>query len=240
MGVEGGMKCVKFLLFFFNFIFWLCGLALVVVGVLVQVGLHKTLMMKNASASGPAIVLIAVGVVIFFIAFFGCCGAWKENHCMVATFTVLLVLVILVEIAAVIAGYVFRNKLTDVVQDSLKNMISDYENGTAEFQHSLDKLQEDLKCCGFNGSSDWKDFSSDKKSVPDSCCVKVTPKCGVGAMTDAAKVHQEGCGEALVAYLKKNMLWVIVAAIVIAVLQIMGIAFACLLMRGIRSGYEVM
>lgn len=22
MGVEGGMKCVKFLLFFFNFIFW--------------------------------------------------------------------------------------------------------------------------------------------------------------------------------------------------------------------------
>ncbi|KAA8591338.1 hypothetical protein FQN60_002281, partial [Etheostoma spectabile] len=148
-------------------------------------------MMKNASASGPAIVLIAVGVVIFFIAFFGCCGAWKENHCMVATFTVLLVLVILVEIAAVIAGYVFRNKLTDVVQDSLKNMISDYENGTAEFQHSLDKLQEDLKCCGFNGSSDWKDFSSDKKSVPDSCCVKVTPKCGVGAMTDAAKVHQE-------------------------------------------------
>ncbi|XP_031146105.1 CD63 antigen [Sander lucioperca] len=240
MGVEGGMKCVKFLLFFFNFIFWLCGIALIVVGVLVQVGLHKTLMMKNASASGAPIVLIAVGVVIFFIAFFGCCGAWKENHCMVATFAVLLVLVILVEIAAVIVGYVFRNKLSGVVQDSLEDMISDYQNGTAEFRKSFDKLQEDLKCCGVNGSSDWRDFRSDEKSVPDSCCVKVTLNCGVGTMTDAAKVHQEGCHDAVVAYLKKNILWVIVAAIVIAVLQIMGIVFACLLMRGIRSGYEVM
>lgn len=42
-----------------------------------------------------------------------------------------------------------------------------------------------------NGSSDWRDFRSDEKSVPDSCCVKVTLNCGVGTMTDAAKVHQE-------------------------------------------------
>ncbi|XP_028437912.1 CD63 antigen [Perca flavescens] len=240
MGVVGGMKCVKYLLFFFNFLFWLCGLALVVVGVLVQLGLHKTLMMKDATASGAPIVLIAVGVVIFFIAFFGCCGAWKENHCMVATFAVLLVLVILVEIAAVIAGYIFRNKLSVVVQDSLEDMISDYKNGTAEFRKSLDKLQEDLKCCGVNGSSDWTDFGADKNSVPDSCCVKVATGCGKGTMKDAAKVYQKGCHDAVVTFLKKNLLWVIIAAIVIAVLQIMGIVFACLLMRGIRSGYEVM
>lgn len=48
-----------------------------------------------------------------------------------------------------------------------------------------------LKCCGANSSSDWRFFGPDGNSVPDSCCVKVVPKCGVGAMTDAAKVHQE-------------------------------------------------
>ncbi|XP_022618813.1 CD63 antigen [Seriola dumerili] len=240
MSVEGGMKCVKFLLFFFNFIFWICGLALIVVGVLVQVALHNTFMIRDATASGAPIVLIGIGVVIFFIAFFGCCGAWKENYCMVTTFAILLSLIIIVEIAAAIAGYVFRNKLSTVVQDSLTDMISNYNNSTDEFRDSVDKLQRDLKCCGVNSSSDWRNFRPDRTSVPDSCCVNVTANCGIGTMTDAAKVHQEGCHDALEAFLKKNIQWVIVAALVIAFLQIMGIVFACMLMRGIRSGYEVM
>ena len=63
----------------------LCGLALIVVGILVQVALHNTPMIHDATASGGPIVVIIVGVVIFFIAFFGCCGAWKENYCMVTT-----------------------------------------------------------------------------------------------------------------------------------------------------------
>nr|XP_046252448.1 CD63 antigen [Scatophagus argus] len=240
MAVEGGAKCVKFLLFFFNFIFWLCGLALIVVGILVQVALHKTFMIRDASASGAPIVLIGVGVVIFFIAFFGCCGAWKENYCMVTTFAVFLSLIIIVEIAAAIAGYIFRNKLSTVVQDSLTEMISSYNNGTAEFKDTVDKLQEDLKCCGVNSSADWRNFRPEGNSVPDSCCVNVTKNCGLGTMTDAAKVHQKGCHDAVEALLKKNIQWVIVAALVIAFLQIMGVVFACVLMRGIRSGYEVM
>ncbi|XP_071388405.1 CD63 antigen-like [Centroberyx affinis] len=201
---------------------------------------HSTFMIHDASASSVPLVIIGVGVVIFFIAFFGCCGAWKENYCMITTFSILLSLVIIVEIGAAIAGYIFRGKLTVIVQDSLSDMISKYNNGTDEFMKAVDKLQEDLKCCGVNGTSDWKDFKSDGISVPDSCCVNVTTDCGVRAMTDASKVHQEGCQNALEALLKKNVQWIIVAALVIAFLQIMGIVFACMLMRGIRSGYEVM
>ncbi|XP_075898610.1 CD63 antigen [Nelusetta ayraudi] len=240
MGVEGGMKLVKFLLFFFNFIFWLCGLALIVVGILVQVALHKTFMINDASASGGPIVLIGVGVVIFFIAFFGCCGAWKENYCMVTMFAVLLSLIIIVEIGAAIAGYVFRNKLSTVVQDSLTEMISSYKNGSAEFKETVDKMQMDMHCCGVNSSADWRNFTPTGNSVPDSCCLNVTTSCGSNAMLDASKVYQKGCHDAVVELLKKNLQWVIVAALVIAFLQIMGIVFACLLMRGIRSGYEVM
>jgi len=240
MGLEGGMKCVKFLLFFFNFIFWLCGLALIIVGILVQMSLHNTFMIRDAAASGAPIVLIVVGVVIFFIAFFGCCGAFKENYCMVTTFAILLSLVIIIEIAAAIAGYIYRNKISTVVQDSLTEMISNYNNSTDEFRNAVDKLQKDLKCCGVNSSSDWRHFKPSGNSVPDSCCVNVTTNCGIGTMTDAAKVHQEGCHDVVEALLKKNIQWVIVAALVIAFLQIMGIVFSCLLMRGIRSGYEVM
>ncbi|KAM8862994.1 CD63 antigen [Spinachia spinachia] len=240
MGVEGGMKCIKFLVFFFNLIFWLCGLALVVVGILVQVRFHKSLTIHDVSASAAPIVIIGIGAVIFVIAFFGCCGAWKENHCMVTTFAIFLFMIIVVEIAAVIVGYVYRDKLSAVVQDSLTDMISHYKNGTNELRKGLDQLQEDLKCCGVNSSSDWSDFTSDGNSVPDSCCVTRSLGCGVGTMTNAGVVHQKGCHDALEALLKKNIMWVIVAALVIAGLQILGIVFSCLLMKGIRSGYEVM
>ncbi|XP_060913856.1 CD63 antigen [Labrus mixtus] len=239
MGLEGGMKCVKVLLFFFNFIFWLCGLGLIVVGIMVQVAMHKTLTIKDASASGAPIVVIGIGVVIFFIAFFGCCGAWKENYCMVTTFAILLSLIIIVEIAAAIAGYIFREKLSTIVQDSLVDMIPKY-NSSSKFKETVDKLQKDLSCCGVNSTSDWKNFYPDQNSVPDSCCVNVTVNCGSGALSTPAKLHKEGCHDAMEAFLKKNIQWVIIAALVIAFLQIMGIVFACLLMRGIRSGYEVM
>uniref|UniRef100_A0A8C7FTR3 CD63 antigen n=1 Tax=Oncorhynchus kisutch TaxID=8019 RepID=A0A8C7FTR3_ONCKI len=183
MGVEGGMKCVKYLLFFFNFIFWLCGLTLIVLGVLVQVAVHNTVVINNVSASSAPIVLIVVGVVVFFIAFFGCCGAWKESYCMVTMFSLLLGLIIITEIG---------------------------------------------------------NFGPGTNSVPDSCCVNDTAGCGQGAMEDSSKVHQMGCQTVVEELLKKNIMWVIVAALVIAFLQIMGIIFACMLMRGIRSGYEVM
>lgn len=65
----------------------LCGLALIVVGILVQVSFHKSLTIHDVSASAAPIVIIVIGVVIFFIAFFGCCGAWNENYFMVTTVT---------------------------------------------------------------------------------------------------------------------------------------------------------
>ncbi|XP_006794142.1 CD63 antigen [Neolamprologus brichardi] len=240
MGVAGGMKCVKYLVFFFNFIFWLCGLALIVVGIMVQVSLNKTLKITDPTASAAPIILIGVGVVIFFISFFGCCGAFKENHCMVATFAVLLSLIVIVEIAAAIVGYVFRNKLSTIVHDSFTDMISKYEKGAPEFRETVDNLQHNLKCCGVNSSSDWKGFGSVVDSVPDSCCKNVTKGCGKGTMTDSDKVYQQGCSAAMETALKNNILWVIVAAVVIAILQLLGIVFACCLMKGIREGYEVM
>jgi len=233
------MKCVKFLLFLFNFIFWICGLALIIVGILVQVTLNSTLMIKDPSASAVPILIIGVGVVIFFIAFFGCCGAWKENYCMVTTFVLLLCLIIIVEIGAAIAGYIYRGKVSAVVQDSLGDMISKY-NSTAEVHKAVNKIQTELKCCGVNNYTDWSGHLPEANSVPDTCCVNITTNCGRGAMTDASKIHQEGCRSAVELLLKKNIQWIIVAALIIAFLQIMGVVFSCLLMRGIRSGYEVM
>jgi CD63 antigen len=38
------------------------------------------------------VLLIVIGFIVFFVTFFGCCGAIRESHCLIATFTVLLVI----------------------------------------------------------------------------------------------------------------------------------------------------
>lgn len=236
MAVEGVTKCVKYLLFFFNFIFWLCGVALIVVGVVAQVTL------KSAAVngiSGSAMLIIVVGVVIFFIAFFGCCGAWKENYCMITTFAVFLSIIIIIEIAGAITAYVFRGKLNIWVGNSLKEMITKY-NTTEDVRKTMDGIQKELRCCGSSNSDDWKNFKPDHNSVPDSCCIKPVKGCGNGTIHDGKKIYRNGCVGTMTSLLNNSLLWVGVAALVIAFVQFTGIVLACVLMKGIRSGYEVM
>ncbi|KAM8977437.1 CD63 antigen [Pelodytes ibericus] len=236
MAVEGGMKCVKYLMFLFNLIFWICGIALIALGIYLQIQLNHSIVIKNASSSGAPIVIIAVGVVIFFIAFFGCCGAAKENYCMVTTFAVLLVLIFLVEIAAAIAGYVFKDKVRTSFQDSFRDGMEKY-NTTKD---AIDSLQRDFKCCGANSSSDWDTTGplAGKHVVPDSCCKNITKDCGKN--TTAENIYTNGCVEGIDAWIKSNVAIVAGVALGIAFFEILGIIFACCLMKGIRSGYEVM
>ncbi|XP_026800852.3 CD63 antigen isoform X2 [Pangasianodon hypophthalmus] len=239
MAVEGGMKCVKFLLFSFNFVFLLCGLAVIVVGVVVGATLSSLPESEQEASKGSSTVITVVGVVIFFIAFFGCCGAWKENYCMVTTFVILLSLVLITEILLSIGGYVLTNTMLVIMDEGLQEMISEYETNE-EFKDGMDKMQQMLKCCGGVNVSDWADFQADGISVPDSCCRNITLNCGIGAMNNGNEIYTRACGTALENLIKLVRCWFGVAALVIAFIEILAVVFACTLMRGIHKGYEVM
>lgn len=235
------MKCVKFLVFFFNFLFWLCGVALIVIGVLVQIDLNKTLIMHSASASGAPIVIIVVGVVIFFVSFFGCCGASKENYCMVTTFAILLTCIFLVEIAAAIAGYIFKDKVRTALQDGLEDAVRKYGNDSL-IRDTMDELQRKYSCCGAQNYTDWfgvEPFQSDR-SVPKSCCRANATMATCNINPTAATINVQGCAGSIEAWLKKHIVIVAAVALGIAFFELLGIVFACCLMKGIRSGYEVM
>ncbi|NXD17704.1 CD63 protein, partial [Nothocercus nigrocapillus] len=239
MAMEGGMKCVKFLVFIFNFIFWVCGVALIAIGIYAQVALNKALVVTSASASSTPVAIVVVGVIIFFISFFGCCGAWKESYCMVTTFAILLSLIFLVEVAAAIAGYVFKDKVRSVLEQGLQEAVQKYGED-ATLREGVDEIQEEFHCCGINNYTDWANVAPFKgnDTVPQSCCRINSTTCNVHP--SPATVYQEGCVQSLEAWMKKNIVVVAAVALGIAFFEVLGIIFACCLMRGIRSGYEVM
>jgi len=75
--VQGGMSCIKYLMFVFNFVFVVCGIALIVVGGVVQ-GKDFTQFLNSKYVTAPTI-LIVVGVIIFVLAFLGCYGSVKKT-----------------------------------------------------------------------------------------------------------------------------------------------------------------
>ncbi|KAG7246399.1 hypothetical protein CRUP_027369, partial [Coryphaenoides rupestris] len=74
--------------------------------------------------------MIAIGVIIMLLGFLGCCGAIRENRC-------LLLLV------------------KDWVMDSLTDLVP-LQKQPADVQTDLQKLEGELKCCGLvKGPEDW-------------------------------------------------------------------------------------
>lgn len=106
MGLNCGLSTIKYVLFVFNLLCSLCGIALVVIG---GVSLSKIADLQNISDEhsivAPSILFIILGSVVFVIAFFGCCGAIRESYCMTSTYGFFLMVLIIAQI--VIAALVF-------------------------------------------------------------------------------------------------------------------------------------
>jgi CD63 antigen len=222
--VQGGMSCIKYLMFVFNFIFVVCGIALIVIGAVVQKQ-DFTVFLNNKYVTAPTI-LIVVGVIIFVLAFLGCCGAIRENHCMVMAFGIMLFLVFIIEIAGGITAYVNRNELENILKDNMNNSI---KQAKGDAKTIWNEMQSKWECCGV------EDYHSYNGTLPDSCCPADQVDQGQCPETSAYKV---GCfGKMLDAM--KNAIGVIGGvAIGIAVIELLGVMFSWCLASAIKKEYE--
>ena len=95
--------------------------------------------------SSAAILLIVIAVAVVLVTFFGCCGAWNVNRCMLGTyFTAILVLFICVLVGAVIAVTQDLN----FVPEALKTTMNHYGNeGTDDnvITEAWDSVQKDVR-----------------------------------------------------------------------------------------------
>lgn len=221
--VEGGMTCVKYLLFAFNLVFFLFGALLIGIGVYAQIELSKYLDFiptGDGSVNATAILIIAIGALTLVIGFFGCCGAIKENRCMVLTFAVLIGLILICEIGGGIAAFVMRGKVEDILRKGMKDSLNNDAEGV---QNAWKALQKDNKCCGVDGPDDWKNATP---SMLDSC------KSADGT------IYQDGCFDKLESLIKGNIGIVAGVAVGLGVVELLGIVFACCLARAIQREHQ--
>ncbi|KAK3548940.1 hypothetical protein QTP70_021680 [Hemibagrus guttatus] len=193
MGVTTGKKdrcgtvCLKYLLFMFNFLFWLAGGAVMAVGLwtLVKKSDYISLLSSRIYAVSAYILCLA-GVIVMVTGVLGCCATFKEKRQLLRVYFVLLMCIFLLEVLAGVLAYIYYQQLSDELKSNLKNtMVNKYKQPEQNhITEAVDKLQQEFKCCGSNSSSDWSDsvwHNNSKASgrvVPDSCCKTLTELCG--------------------------------------------------------------
>lgn len=223
-------------MFFFNFLFWLCGTLILALAIWVRVSKDgKEIVASGNSGMDPFTavnILIAVGAIIMVLGFLGCCGAVKESRCMLLLFFISLLLILILQVAAGILGAMFKTESNRILNETLyenAKLLSATTNEAQEFQKAMIAFQEEFKCCGLdNGASDW---GSNFPIAEESC------KC-TGSDCEAYlhyRVYGKTCLSLIKDLIEKNIIIVIGVAFGLAVIEILGLVFSMVLYCQIGS-----
>ncbi|XP_048585621.1 CD151 antigen [Nematostella vectensis] len=236
-----GIKCMKYLLFVFNFFFWLSGLAVLGIGIWTKVDAGQfDSFLGSSGYSIPAWTMIGAGAFVTFVGFFGCCGAVKESRCMLATFFALLLIIFCAEIVAGILGFIYRDKVQEEIKINLDEQIRNTYGYDSEVESHINNLQIQLKCCGGERPGDWlgskwkRDLNKDK-IVPLSCCTENANKTTCYKDDTYKEVYSSGCVNELKTFVDKHMILIGAIAVGISIVQLLGMIFSCCLFCSIDN-----
>lgn len=235
MGVEGCTKCIKYMLFFLNFIFWLAG------GVILGVALwmrhdpqtSNLLELKLDGAQAPNTyyisvhILIAVGAVMMVVGFLGCYGAIQESQCLLGTFFTCLVILFACEVAAGIWGFMHRDTVSkelinfyDSAYDkAMTQSLTDPDSKKAATA-ALKVFHETLQCCGKGQGTTFLTHITDALGVTDLC---------------PSGTQTVSCHYRLKDLFSERIYVIGIAALVVAVIMIFEMIFSMVLCCGIRN-----
>ncbi|XP_004636949.1 leukocyte surface antigen CD53 [Octodon degus] len=203
MGMSS-LKLLKYVLFFFNLLFWFCGCCILGFGIYFLIHNNFGVLFHKLPFLTLGNVLVIVGSIIMVVAFLGCMGSIKENKCLLMSFFVLLLIILLAEVTLAILLFVYEQKLNSYVAEGLTESIHRYyvDNST---KAAWDSIQSFLHCCGVNHTSDWN------RDPPASC---------------PSEPGIKGCYMKTQEWFHSNFLYIGIIIICICMIQVLGMAFS--------------
>ncbi|XP_037544762.1 tetraspanin 35 [Nematolebias whitei] len=243
----GCFAFLKVIMFAFNGIIFLAGAAVLGVGIWVKVDSGSVLNFLGKIDGVPSqlsqvlnvgYLLIAIGALLVIIGFLGCCGAIRENKCMLLLFFIIVLLVFIAEVAGAVVILVFKpvaDKLfMDVGKAAVGNIKTDYGKNpdiTGLWSNTMDTLQ----CCGFYNFTDFENspyYTSHNSSYPPQCCRTTNPPCN---QTVALSQMINGCFPKIKKLIDDNTVVIIGVALGIAALEICAMVVSMILYCRIKS-----
>ncbi|XP_054656045.1 tetraspanin-33 isoform X2 [Dunckerocampus dactyliophorus] len=224
---------VKYLLFLFNFIFWLIAMAMMAIGVYARVEKHAETALACLSVD-PAMMLLV--------------------------FCISLTIIFLLQLAAGVLGFIFSDKARHKVTQMVTNAIVHYRDDI-DLQNLIDFGQKEFGCCGAVEYGDWSknmyfnctaaNPSLERCAVPFSCCIITKDKvevintmCGQGMqemeyLEASNYIHTNGCIDKVVDWIHSNLFLLGGIALGLAIPQLVGILLSQILISQIKDQIEL-
>lgn len=261
MGCDCESCIAKTLLSVFNFLFFVLGT--IVLGVGIWLATDKTSfiallkMVENDQLehfTQPAVIeqlaylLIAIGSVMFFLSFLGYCGAIRESRCLLTTYGLFLLVILVAEVTAFGLAAAYKDRARTETKNYLQTTISKYYtsndyNQTDAVTLMWNFMMTELECCGVD---DYRDFELSEKwnatkrnnVIPEACCKKPTEASCPTKRTETNH-YKKGCYIALTGWILHNRNLVIIVAVSVGLAQLIAIFLAFCLCKSIEK-YEGM
>ncbi|XP_048862536.1 tetraspanin-9 isoform X1 [Brienomyrus brachyistius] len=232
---QGCVCCLKYMMFLFNLIFWLCGCGLLGIGIWLSVsqGSFATFSPSFPSLSAANLV-ITIGAIITVTGFLGCLGAIKENKCLLLSFFIVLLAILLAELILLILFFAYKDKVRENAKQDLKDGLALYNtDNNVGLRNAWNIIQAEWKCCGVTGYTDWHE-ALQERMVPDRCCQEHYKECGRNVTN---MFWNRGCYEKVEEWLRDNRHLLGTIGMCILVVQLLGMAFSMTLFQQIhRTG----
>ncbi|XP_063904793.1 leukocyte surface antigen CD53-like [Zophobas morio] len=202
----------KYLLLVFNFTISACAITLIAFGVHYYID-ENYAVSDMSSVFSLGIFTICVGVIIVFSAIFGCYSALEPNMYRLAIYSVILIIIFVLQLTLGVVGVVKIIDENDFLVSVRDILIDLFRNDNREDIKSFRTIQSKFECCGVNNYTDY-----DVPPYPSSCCGR----------TNCYLPYKIGCAEALKDALSKYIQIIAYVAISFAIVEGIGVFFVCL------------
>lgn len=239
---NGCCSCLflKYVLFIFNFLFWISGIVLLAIGIwLVQEKHHYIDLMESGTFPVSTYLLLASGGLIIIVGMIGCCGAAKDIRFLLLLYTLFLLLIFLLEALAGVLAYMYEGAIHEEIKRTLnKTMLENYYF-SIEKTKAIDDMQTTFQCCGAGSYQDWRysrwlhEDTITVNKAPDSCCKSPSYQCA--SRDHPSNIYHKGCAKKLEDFFRENLFIIGSIGLGLCCLQILGILLACCLMQRIKK-----
>lgn len=211
-----GEFLVKYILFFANLFFALAGIALIGLGVAVELQVTDVLEIFEDSQifQLTPIGAIVIGCIVFVVAFFGCCGAIRESNCMLITYSLFMIILMVLKITLAVLIFVKQDELLENIPRWLTEAFT--RNQTAF--HSIERS---FNCCGPTGAASYLNIV-----LPESCCAS-TPCTPLNAYS--------GCNTIVTDFFQTFGIAIGAVAIVVGAIELVAVVFGLCLANHARN-----
>ncbi|CAB4006348.1 CD151 antigen-like [Paramuricea clavata] len=221
-------KCLRYLMIIFNLVFCLCGIGVLVAGIIVRVDREDRLLYLEVCDKfdyhSVSYITIASGLFIIIVSAIGFFGTLRESRSVLLSFICCLFTLFLMEVTIGILSVVYKAEVEDELKDCMNGTLVEYY-ADEKMKNSWDKIQIELSCCGVLDGKDYARARNRPFNV-------TSPK------TCDSNTYDNGCHSAIKEKASDHLAILAVIAGVITLVELIGIAFSLWIVCKISEKYH--